>query len=124
MTEEPWRRALEDMDTEVLGAQKLAVGAFWPPIAVACALIDAGVIDRMRLLEIIDSLHALVTAEAVDDLGDPEDVGLGLEKAREFFDLHELTRGSVVRQLREMERGEAARLLLRMRRSPPGREPG
>lgn len=123
MTDEPWKRDLEDMETEVLGAQTLARGAFWPPIAVACALIDAGVIERLRLLEIIDSLHAMVTAEAVDGLGDPEDVGLGLEKFREFFDLHELTRGSVVHQIREMERGEAERLLRRSRRPPPGRAP-
>lgn len=123
MSEEPWKRQLEDMDVEVLGAQTLAMGAFWPPIAVACALIDAGVIERLRLLEVIDSLHTLVTAEAADGLGDVEDVGLGLEKFREFFDLHELTRGSVVRELREMERGEMERLLRRSRRSPPGRAP-
>lgn len=116
--DETTRRMFDEMDRECLGAQMMAVGAYWPSIALALAMVDAGLIEKLALLKIIDSLHSVVLAWASDGLGDPRDEALGLERLREFLELKEMRPGQVLPELGLLERAEAWRHLTRKERPP------
>lgn len=120
-SEKPWRADFDELDTECLAAQNFAAGATWAAIAVAFALIDADVIGKRRLLEIIDSLHTVVAGLSAGD-GDVEDVLLGLEQLRGLLEVDEVRPGRVVEYLRTTETAQMLTLLLRSKPPRQARE--
>ncbi|MDQ2084554.1 hypothetical protein RA307_30600 [Xanthobacteraceae bacterium Astr-EGSB] len=120
--DEPWREEFDDLDNECLAAQTMAVGAIWPSVAVAYALIDKGLIDKRRLLEIIDSLHTVVAGLTAGDLGDVEDRLRGLELMREFLEFDEVQPDRVLEFLRTTETAQTLLLLLQSKPPRPTRE--
>lgn len=119
MTDEPWRKAFEDLDTEVLAAQAIALGAPWAAIVVACALLDAGTIDRPRLLAIVDALISMVTTLTADDLTEPDDATRALVTLRDFLEETDLPAGRVVETLRAWDDATMRLHFARLMRRPP-----
>jgi hypothetical protein len=118
MTEErPWQRAFDDLDTEILGTQTMVMGTHCAIAAVALALIDKGLIDKGRLIDIIESLRSNLQAEIVGDLGDVQDAEVALDSLLAWISGSGLTEGKVLDVLREQEAAEFLRLLSRSRKS-------
>ncbi len=122
MTDEPWRKAVDDLDVEVLAAQDIASSAPWPSIALACALFDAGLIRKDRLLNIVDSLLSVLTSLTADRIGDPDDLTYSLSVFRNFLEEADLRPGEVAERVRSWDEAEMRAQLARIsqRRSPRG----
>ena len=114
----------EETDIEILAVQCMFDGGRLAPVAVALALIDAGVLDKGRLLDIIESLHGILAAEYVGHLGDIGDAELGLRSLREWLDGFDWKQGRVLEELRTQESLEFLRSQMRLanskhRKTPP-----
>ena len=114
---EPWEARFNELDVEVLAVQTMFEGTNWALGAVALALIDAGAIDRERLIDIIESLRAHLQADAYGNLGDVQDAELALDSLAAWISGSEWREGAVVEDLRQRETAALARLLQRSGRT-------
>ncbi|MFC5423328.1 hypothetical protein ACFPOB_27685 [Bosea eneae] len=115
-----WRAAAAELDRELVAVQHTAYGAFWPATAVALALIDSGVLDKAKLMEIIDDLHDVATAWAEPGYG--EDATQQLEQMRQLLEGEAWASGQVRPLLRRLLNAEFLRAALRPKSPPPGHE--
>ena len=90
---------IEDLDLELFCVQRNVYNSHWPSVALAAALIDQGVVDKDGLLAIIEALHDVASAHAEPGYG--EDDLLALDLFRSAVDQLELSRGSVLAQIRK-----------------------
>lgn len=117
--DEPWRRAMDDMDVEIVAVQKMAEGAAWPSVALALALIDKGVLDKGEMLDIIDSLQSIVRALEVPETATVDEALLGLRRLAEALEGFDPQPGQVQHQLRRDEQAWALKFLLDAARRRP-----
>ncbi|SIP89119.1 hypothetical protein SAMN05880590_10125 [Rhizobium sp. RU35A] len=108
MDEEEFRQRLDELDVDLTGTHAMAAGSFWPSTAIACALIEKGVIDKITLLKIVDTLMATASAFAVTQETDPQYSAHSLEVFRRHLEQMQLQPGNVLNELAQIERGAAA----------------
>jgi len=108
---EPWRSEIQAMDVEVLAVQQMAAHGFWPSIALACAMIDKGLLEKKSLLEFVDALISYVSAFSYGDLGDVDDRLHPLEHFRGILEHTDLRPGRVLAELQTLESVAALRML-------------
>ncbi len=117
---------LEDLDNELTGTHAIACNSYWPATAVACALLDKGVIDKANLLKIVDTLMATASAFSVTEEIDASYSAHSLEIFRLQLEQLNLRPGHVLEELERVERGAALQadqyhqMLKRERRDNPG----
>ncbi|MQT13683.1 hypothetical protein [Segnochrobactrum spirostomi] len=109
---------IEELDWILSETMSEVTGGFWPAFAVAMVLVDAGVAKRERMLEIIEAVHDLATAQA--GIGVAEHELQSLENFRFYVDRTNPGAGSVLTRLREFQ---AERFLEIVRRPKPPRRP-
>lgn len=98
-----------ETDMELLALQGMFEGGRMANAAIVLALLDAGLIDKGRLLDIIESLHGILAADYVGKLADFEDAQSALENLREWLSGPEWRPGQVVEDLRKLETVEFLR---------------
>lgn len=113
---ENWKAAIEELDTETLAAQAMAEGSAIPIAGIALALIDANVIEKDRLLSILDSLDSRFRADYEDRLAEPDDFLSVLDFVREFVAGSKWTSGQVLEGLQLEETVSFALMLDRVRK--------
>ncbi|WP_319775519.1 hypothetical protein [Breoghania sp.] len=119
MDEKPWQSAIDGLDTEIVGVQTMVSGTHCAIAAVALALIDKGLIDTGRLIDIIESLRSNLQALMAGDLGDVEDAELALDSLCAWISGSEFQEGKVLEVLQAQEGVAALQILLRSRK--PGK---
>lgn len=112
-----------ETDMELLALQGMFEGGTMANAAIVLALLDAGVIDKGRLLDIIESLHGILAADYVGRLGDFEDAQLALENLRGWLSGPEWRPGQVVEDLRKLETAEFLRSQMMLANSKRRRRP-
>lgn len=117
-------RRMDDLDTELVAVQDVAFNAYWPDLAVALALIDSDVIDKQRLITIIDHLHDFVSVDA--EPGRAAEAAHSLGAMRDILELPYFSSGQVLEELWKVQKGAGAEgalqladLLSRRRRGHP-----
>ena len=126
MDEKEIRGRLEELDADLSVTHAMATGGHWPSTALACAMLDAGLIDKMALLKIVDTLMSIASAFAVTEETNPEYSAFGLEVFRRQIEDMDLKPGSVLAELAKIERGAAVEadryheMLMRERRKDSG----
>jgi hypothetical protein len=105
MDEKEIRARLDELDADLTGAHAIAVGSHWPSTALACAMLDAGLIEKSALLKIVDTLMAIASAFAVTEETDPTYSAHSLEVFRLQLEQMELKPGSVLKDLEQIEIG-------------------
>lgn len=116
--EKPWKDDFEELDDLLFQNMRATDGAFWPPLAIALALIDKGVVDKETMLTIIDALRDIALGWAEPGYG--EDDARALQQMYDFLEAAEVSEGKVLRELRTLGAGEMLRAL---RRAPSRRSP-
>jgi hypothetical protein len=106
-------KKLEALEDEVIAVQSMFDGGTMAPLAIALALIDKGLIDANRLIEIIDTLHAILALDYELKLGSIEDAEIGLTRLRDFLDAGQFEPGKVLPMLRMLEASDNAASQLR-----------
>ena len=96
--EKPWREDVEELDSHLSKVIMNVTGSFLPAYAIAAALIDAGVLKRARLLEIITAVHDLAMANAV--VGEAEEEVDVLERFLIWLEEVPIEEGTALDQLR------------------------
>ncbi|CAK7257509.1 conserved protein of unknown function [Shinella sp. WSC3-e] len=116
----------EETDELILATQSMCDGQNMAIAAIALALIDKGAIDRVRLFDIIESLHGILAADYVGALGDIGDAEVGLSRLRAWLDASDWKEGKVVEELHKLEGAEFLRSQLKLanskRRKPPPKQ--
>jgi hypothetical protein len=113
----------EETEDEIIALQSMFDGGRLTSVAIALALIDAGVIDKGRLLNIIESLHGILAADYVGRFGDISDAELGLASLREWLDGSHWKPGQVLEFLRTHEAAEFLRSQTMQANSKQRRQP-
>jgi uncharacterized lipoprotein YmbA len=90
---ETLRRRVQEIDENLSEQISINMGNFLPAFAVAAALIDAGVVDRGRLLTIVDRLHDVATGYA--NVGDADLELDALNRMRLYLETIPLSEGTV-----------------------------
>lgn len=96
----------ERADTPVDAGQNALIRALnghWPSTAIACALIDKGVLHKNDLLSIVDSLAITVASYAAHAEVQPALATAPLERFRRDLEQLELKPGKVLAELRRVE---------------------
>lgn len=107
--------AIENLETETLMAQASAEGNAIPIVGIALALIDAGVIEKDRLLSILDSLDSRFRADYEDRISESSDLLSALDFVRQFLSDSKWTSGQVVDELQLAETMSFAMMLERLK---------
>ncbi len=108
MNEKDIRARLDELDAELSVAHSIALGGYWPATAMACAMLNAGLIDKVALLKIVDTLSAIAAALAVASETDSRYSAFVLEAFRCQLEQMDLKPGCVLTELDEIEQGAAA----------------
>ncbi|WP_075656071.1 hypothetical protein [Pseudochrobactrum sp. B5] len=103
-----------EVDSELVALQSMFEGTNMTLLALSLALLDAGVINKERLIEIIDSLHGILAAEFVGKFGDLSDAEIALNSLRGWLDGSEWKQGLVVEHLHKLEKSEFFRSQMRL----------
>lgn len=103
MSEDNFQFRLDELDADLSSATATALGAHWPSTAIACALLDKGLIDKRALLEIVDSLILTATFFAAKAEADPHASAAALERFRRDLEQMNLKPGAVLEELRKIE---------------------
>lgn len=101
------RPSIEELDADLTAATTMVLGAHWPSTAIACALLDKGIIKKGELLAIIDSLILTASSEAVSAESNADDATFSLERFRRDLEQMRLEPGLVAQELRLVEQGSA-----------------
>lgn len=101
MDEARWNARLDELDTEICAAQDVSNNAYWPAVAIALTLIDAGLIDRGKLIAITELLRDYVTTNS--------EPGTAEETSQSFDEFHHwlsmpLQPNDIQRQLEHLEK--------------------
>ena len=108
------RASINELDTEIVAVQNALKGTHMAIAAVALAAIDAGAIERKRLIDIIESLRVLLQAALViENLGEPEDAENPLDILLSWLNAQEWKQGAVLQGLYQEETAQFLQLLLR-----------
>lgn len=107
MTDDFPPSSIEELDADLTAAMTIALGAHWPSTAIACALLDKGLLNKGDLLKIIDSLILTASSYAVKAESNSENATLSLERFRRDLEQMNLEPGRVVDELRQIEEGSA-----------------
>lgn len=113
----------EETEEEVIALQSMFDGSRYGLLALALAMLDAGVIDRRRLLAIIESLHGILAADYVGAIGSGDDAEVALNRMREWLDGFDWRAGSVVEELHKIETQEFLRTQMKLANSRHRRRP-
>lgn len=113
----------EETDREILALQGMFEGGQMVPVALVLALLDAGVIDKGRLLDIIESLHGILAADFVGRLGGVDDAETALDLLRRWLDGSDWKAGQVLEQLQSQERAEFLRSQMKLKNAKRRRQP-
>lgn len=113
---------VEELDGFLSDQISQSAGSFLPAFAVAIALIDAGVISRSRLLEIVDGVIDF-GATQVPAVGEDENFLEAAEGLRMFLENTELSAGNALDQLRLLSTMSMLGDLLRRRGGKSRRGP-
>jgi hypothetical protein len=113
---------IDELDMFLSDEMSRGDGNFLPSFAIAIALIDAGVISRARLLEIVDAIIDY-GATQVPAIGQNEQFLESIETLRTFLEGTELKAGNALDQIRILSSISLIQDLLRRRRQTPKREP-
>lgn len=107
MTEEadpkPWMKALAELDFEIAATFDTAVHTVWASAAVALTLLDEGLIEKAKLLRIMETIIGLVSAEYAEEPDEAEDMLRPLLILRDFLEGLPLRPGTVEEELRLAE---------------------
>lgn len=93
----------DDVDRELLALQASLHGNAFATAAIALALIDKGLVDKNRLLDIIESLRTLLALDYEDRLAEAADTEWALDEVSQLLELQEWRAGRVVEDLRTRE---------------------
>jgi hypothetical protein len=85
-------------------------------------MLDAGLIERSHLLNIVDTLTSILTSLTADRIGGPDETTYALSVLRDFLEKTDLRPGEVAERLRAWDEAEMRAQLARIiqRRSPRG----
>lgn len=111
-----------ELDGFVSDQMSQGAGSFLPAFSLAIALIDAGLITRSRLLEIVDAIIDY-GATQVPAVGEDENFLDAAERFRMFLEETELSAGNALDQIRLLSTTSLLVDLLRSRSAKPRREP-
>ncbi|MDR6102757.1 hypothetical protein QE369_002954 [Agrobacterium larrymoorei] len=96
---------LEELDADLSVTHSMAAGSHWPTTALACAMLDAGLLEKAALLKIVDTMTEIVSAFSVKTEQDPRNSAFGLEAFRRQLEQMELRPGAVLGELEQIEIG-------------------
>lgn len=116
--EDPWKK---EYDSHMVAVQNMSANGFWPVVALACELIDKGLIDRPNLLRITEAIIGYVSAEETGSLGDVEETVLPLTKFLDAIETLPLEPGRVLDELLAQEAAAGAKATQRVRNSKRAR---
>jgi len=111
---DPWR---EEFDDHMVTVLNMAANSFWPSVAVACALCDKGLIDKGRLLGVVEAIIGFVSADETGSLAEVEDTLVPLTRFRDVLEGLRLEPGRVLDELHMHEAGAALLATHRVRNS-------